>query len=161
MKKKTKASLITDSREKQAWDFYGDEDFDSVITEKLDAGDYSLKDPNNLIIIERKASIDEIYNNFSTTDEKERMYREAERLQAFKYKFLIIEDTLDNVLNPEMYYVNKKRLNKASPYMPPAVVINNFMRLMFHYNIHVIFAGKKGKQICKKLLLQAYNDRDS
>lgn len=160
MKKKVKATLIQDTREKTPWDFCGDEDFETVISTKLDAGDYSLQDPSNLIVIERKASIDEIYNNFATSEGKERIYKEAERLQAFQHKFLIIEDTLDNVFNPGMYYVNKKRLNKFSPYMPPAVVISNFIQFMLKHNIHVIFAGTKGKQFCKKLLLQAYNDRD-
>lgn len=161
MKKKTRATLIIDSREKTPWDFFGDEDFESVITEKVDAGDYTIKDPVNLITIERKGSIDEIYNNFSTTEQKERMYREAERLKSFKYRFIIVEQTLDSILNPDMYFVNKNKLNKFSPYMPPAVVINNFIKFMLEYGVFVIFAGNKGKQFCKKLLLQAYNDRDS
>ena len=39
--------------------------------------------------------------------------------------------------------------------MPPAVVMKNLMELMFEYDIQVIFAGTKAKNIAKGLLLKA------
>ncbi len=154
---KQRASILVDSREKRPWDFFGDDDFEQVITQKLDAGDYSLLEPSGLIIIERKASADELFLNFSKKSEKERFYREVERLKQYQYRFIVIEQTLEELMNSGSYYVNKRQ-RKFSPYMPPAVVLNTLIDLMINHNIHVIFASHKGQSITKKLLLGAFKN---
>lgn len=148
--------LKTDSRERRPFDFSGDPDFAGSITEKLDAGDYTIVGLENLISIERKASADELLNNFATKASRERLCREMERFQAIKYKFIVIEQDLADILNPMSYYINKSGRSKFAPGMPPAVVMKQLIEFMFEYGIHVIFAGPHAQNITKRLLLQAY-----
>lgn len=112
----------------------------------------------HIICIERKSSVDELYTNLFSRKNYERLCREMERFQNVKHRFIIIEEDLSRILDPNVYYVNKSGRNKRSPKMPPAVVINKLIEFMLNYDIHVIFAGNKGQSIAKKLLLRAYND---
>lgn len=152
--KKEKPVLIVDTREKTPWDFDDDEAFEEVVYRKLDAGDYSIQGLEDVIVIERKASVDELFNNF--TKNKERIYAEFERLKDHPFKVILIEESCDDVLNPSTYYVNRKRINKQSPKMPPAVVASNLTTLMLEHGAHIIFAGSKGCSMARGILLKAY-----
>jgi hypothetical protein len=74
-----------------------------------------------------------------------------------KYKFIIIEQDLEEVMSPHSYSVNKLKINKASAYMPPAIVMDHLIHFMVDYDVHVIFAGDKGKSIAKRILLMIYD----
>ncbi len=151
--KKTKATIIVDTREKTPWDFEGDDSFESVVYTKLDQGDYSLKGYEKIVSIERKANADELFINF--TQNKDRFIAEAERLMnEVKYRFIVIEQTLHEILNSDTYFINKSKRNKFAPNMPVVVVINNLLEMMIKYRIHIIFAGTKAKNISKGILLK-------
>lgn len=146
--------LIVDTREKTPYDFEGDDDFESIEHIKLDGGDYSLKGMEHLVVIERKANADELFNNF--TQNKDRIYAEFERLRGHKIKIMMIEQSCEDVMNPNSYYVNKKGLNKRDFKMPVAVVASNLTTLMVEYGVQVIFAGSKARSMTKSILLAAY-----
>lgn len=151
---KEKPILVIDTREKQPWDFEGDEAFAEVVYEKLDGGDYSIRGMEHLIVIERKATVDELFNNF--TKDKQRIFAEFERLQDHRFKIIVVEETCDDVMNPHRYYVNKKRINKQSPKMPVAVVTSNLTRLMLEHNAHIIFGGMRAQAMARGILLHAF-----
>lgn len=151
---KKKPTLIVDTREKQPWSFDGDEAFEDVVYEKLDAGDYSIAGMEHLITIERKATVDELFLNF--TKDKERIAAEFDRLSDHLFKFVIIEETCDDVMNPHKYYINKKKINKRSPKMPIAVVTSNLTKLMLENNVQVIFGGTRAQAMARGILLYAY-----
>lgn len=155
-KPRPKPILIVDSREKTPFDVSNDPDFGGSITKKLDAGDYSLEGLEHIICIERKAGGNELFQNFCDEDGRERVRREMERLQKVKYRFIVIEQDLIDILSPDCYYVNQKKINRRSPNMPCAVVAKELINIMFDYNVQVIFAGPKAFNITKKLLLNAY-----
>lgn len=146
--------LVIDTRERTPFDFDGEEDFESIVHEKLDAGDYSLRGLEHIIVIERKANADELFNNF--TQNKDRIFAEFDRLKNHKLKIMIIEQTCEEVFNPNSYYVNKKGLNKRDFKMPVAVVAANLTTLMVEHNVQVIFAGNKARSMTKNLLLAAW-----
>ena len=152
--KKKKPVLVIDTREKQPWEFDADDAFEDVVYRKLDAGDYSIEGMEDIIVIERKASVDELFSNF--TKNKERIYAEFDRMQDHKFKIILIEESCDDILNPSAYYVNRKKINKSSPMMPTAVVTSNLTILMLEYGAHVIFAGTRGKAMARGILLKAY-----
>lgn len=152
---KEKPIIIVDTREKAPWDFDGDEHFEKVIFEKLDAGDYSIRGLEKLVAIERKATADELFTNF--TKNKERIFAEFERMRDYKIKVLIVEETCERILNPQAYYINRHKINKASPSMPPAVVGSNLTLLMLEYGVHVIFAGDKAQSMARGILLRAFD----
>jgi len=147
-------TLVVDTREKIPFDYEGEEEFAAIIHEKLDSGDYSLKGLEDKIVIERKLNADELFNNF--TKGKERIFAEFERIRNHKVKILIIEQSCEDILNPQNYYINKRGLNKFDIKMPVAVVITNLNILMIEYGIQVVFAGTKARSMTKNLLLAAY-----
>lgn len=154
MQKNTKPVLLVDTRERLPYDFEGDDDFSEIKHCKIDAGDYSIEGLEHLIVIERKANADELYNNF--TQNKDRIYAEFERLRDHKIKIIMIEQSCEDICNPRNYYINKKGLNKASVNMPVAVVAANLNTLMLEYGVQVIFAGPKARSMTKNILLAAY-----
>ena len=150
----SKPTLIIDTKERELqWDFDGDNDFLDIKHYKMKTGDYTLEGYEHLITIERKASPDELFANFGDAKVKARLHREARRMVKMPHKFVIVECTLDEIASPASYYVNRAKRNRQSPFMPPAVVIQNLNSFMLDYDIHVIFAGLKGKSIAKKILL--------
>ena len=156
---KEKPVIIVDTREKIPWDWEGDNKFEDVIYEKLDVGDYSLRGLEDLVCIERKAHGDELYTNLTGKPKKnyiERFYREIERMKDHKLKFIIIEQSCEDVLNPQSYYINKKKINRGSPMMPVAVVMSNLTNLMVVHGIQVIFGGYKSQSVAKGILLKAF-----
>jgi ERCC4-type nuclease len=151
---KPKPKIIVDTREKTPWDWEADDAFEEVIHRKLDGGDYSIEGLEDIIVIERKASADELFLNFS--QQKKRITAEFERLADHKHKIIIVEETCEDVLNPERYYVNKKRINKRSPMMPVAVVAKGLNNLMLSYGASVIFGGMKAQSMARGILLAAW-----
>jgi ERCC4-type nuclease len=151
---KEKPTIIIDTREKAPWDFEGDDRFESVLYQKLHAGDYSIQGMEEIIIIERKATADELFTNF--TKNKERILAEFERSRGYKFRIMIIEETCEQILNPQAYYINRKHINKQSPSMPPAVVATNLTKLMLDYGVYVIFAGDKASSMARGILLHAF-----
>jgi ERCC4-type nuclease len=159
LKNKVLPTLIVDSREKKSWDFEGDEAFAAVKHHKLDGGDYSIEGLEDIIVIERKATVDELFGNFSK--DKARIRAEFERLRPVKFRFFIIEESFDNIMNPLKYYINKRKINKRHPKMPVAVVAAGLNDLMLNYGVHVLFGGNNAQALARSLLLKAfelYND---
>lgn len=154
MQKMPKPVLLVDTRERTPWDFEGDDEFSEIKHVKLDGGDYAIEGMQHLVVIERKANADELFNNF--TQNKERIFAEFERLKNHKMRVIVIEESCDDVFNPNNYYVNKKGLNKRDYKMPVAVVASNLTELMVNHNVHVIFGGHKARAIARGILLQAY-----
>lgn len=157
MAKKTKPSLIIDSREKQPWSFDGDDAFEEVIVRKLDAGDYSLVGLEDIVSIERKASADELLNNFMTN--KKRIYAEIDRMKDYRFKFIIIEQDLETLMDPKSYYINRlknRRKRPPSPRMPVAIVISNLTTLMLEHDVQIIFAGSRAQNMARGILLAVH-----
>lgn len=152
--KKQKPVLLIDSRERTPFNFDGDDDFAAVKHTKVDAGDYTIEGMETIITIERKASADELLNNFY--ENKDRILAEFDRMKDYKFKFIVVEQDLETVMNPQSYYINHSKKNRRSPMVPVAVVMENLTNIMLKHNVHVIFAGSKAAKITKCLLLRAY-----
>ncbi len=154
MKKKIKPKLLIDTREKTPFNFDGDSDFSAIEYCKIDAGDYTIDGLQGVVAVERKASADELLNNF--LENKQRIYAEFARMDGYKLKVIVIEQDLETIMTPNSYYINRAHKNKASPYMPPAVVLSNLIDLMLQHGVQIIFAGSKAANITKKILLRAH-----
>lgn len=152
-----KPVLIIDTREKLPWDFEGDDAFADIVYKKLDYGDYSIEGMEHLIAIERKKGGDELYGNFGKPKDKKRIYAEFARMKKCPMKFMVIEESCDEIMNHLLYYVNKKRINKYSPKMPVAVVASNLTRLMTEYDVNVVFGGPVAQAMARGILLHAFD----
>ena len=151
---KQKPVILVDSREKLPWDWEPDDAFESIEHCKLDAGDYSIKGLEHIIAIERKASVDELFINF--TRDKDRIKAEFERLKDHKFKVMMLEFSREDAMNPAKYYINKRGINKQHPKMPVAVVMEGLNRLLLEYGVHIIFGGSRAQAMTRGILLKAY-----
>jgi len=149
--RKPKPVIICDSREKKPWDYSRDPAFAAQEVAALKSGDYSIKGLEDVITVERKRDANELIGNFTT--DKDRLYREIDRLKEYKFAAIVIEQSLTQILNHENYYIAKRFKNKKAPV---AIVIQNLINIMVEHGIMVIFAGKKAKGITKGLLLAAH-----
>jgi len=81
------ATIIRDTREQHGFAFLGH----SVIDKKLNAGDYALDGDESGVVIERKASLAELYGNLSTQSKKARFYRELDLLTHCRSAIILCE----------------------------------------------------------------------
>lgn len=140
-----KPLVIRDTREKLGYRFTASKYFAGTVTEKLDAGDYSLKGLENYIVIERKETMDELCSNLGK--ERARFFRELERLKDIKHKFIIIEDYASSIFKPRFSH------------MSSSSILGSLSSIMLKYNVQIIFAGteKVAKEIVRKLLAKAWD----
>jgi ERCC4-type nuclease len=141
-------SVIIDTREKQPW-WHDDQETFYVKSQKLDTGDVTIEEISNILIIERKKSVNELYANF--TSERKRFYNEVERMKKFPLRFIIVEANWSDVINPFSYRTEKSRRVQAA-----AIVRSTLFNLMVVHGIHIIFAGNRAKYIAKHLLHKIY-----
>ena len=102
-------------------------------TEKLEVGDYSftLRDKRSNCIIERKNSLDELSQNF--TSGRERFKREFERLTANNKCHLLIEN---NSLDDIIYGNYRSEIHRNS-------FLASLLSFEYRYNINVHFISNK------------------
>lgn len=156
MSNKQPPVLLVDTREKHPFNFEGDEAFSEIKFQKLDVGDYSLEGFQDKICIERKKDVNELINNF--TANKDRLINEMERMASVSHKFMIIESELSEILTPAKYFLANKNIKSNLPAASlPAIVMKGLLDLIFKYNIHVIFAGFKARNITRGLLIKTHN----
>lgn len=136
-------TIICDTREKQPfWTEKSYKDFDTKI-QALEVGDYTIEGCEHLICIERKKGASELYNNF--TFGKKRIFAEFDKMDKIPHKYLVIEATYEEVMNPLSY----RFLKKAT--IAPQVVLGSLMALSLLHGVHVIYAGNSGRSYTKKI----------
>jgi len=130
--------VIKDTREKQGHGWWFDESsYCSGTTKaKLNIGDYTIKDMEHILCIERKESVTEFAGNCT----EKRFHKELDAMSTFQYKFLIFEFGWSDI---ERY--------PAGSGIPPAkwksirIKGNYMMRvissIMIEHGISVIAAG--------------------
>lgn len=130
------AKVIIDTREQKPW-FFADAE-----TKGLKTGDYSLEGYEDILSIERKGSTGEFAGNIVGP----RFDRELSRLNEYKYAFIILEFTSDNIMEyplgsgiPNRFHGKLKITGKF--------IMAKICEYMVRFpNIHIIFAGSQGKQ---------------
>jgi len=127
-----KFTIIRDTREKKGkgWNFKASANCNGVEIEKLDVGDYTLKELKNKLVIERK-TIGDLWNTLGRTDNYKRFLREWERAKNHRLKYLIIEGSLADI--DRGYRYSKVPVNNIHA---------KLISLQVKYNVHVIFAGR-------------------
>lgn len=124
--------IIIDTREKYYWTFAEHE----TRIQKLRTGDYTLVDCEDILCIERKMSLMELYGNLT----EDRFWDEMERMKEFPYKFIIVEADYSDILAIP-YSLGVKQDIMAKLKLSPQFVLKKIGELQVKYGIHVIFAG--------------------
>lgn len=134
--------VIKDTREQQGYFFGVYESCLGTIDEKLDTGDYTIKGLEDKICIERKASVEELAINLG--QKKHAFLNEIERMKGHEHKFLILEFSLDEMLD----FPNKSRIPQSQKDKYTVKISGKYMLKMLNefqlYNgVHVLFCGSK------------------
>ncbi len=146
-----KPFIIKDTREKElhGWEFKESDFLSGTKQEKLDTGDYSIENFESVFTIERKATTSEIANNIH----EERFKNELERLDNFKWPFLICEFTIADILTfPVNSGIPPRYWNKIK--VKPQYLLSVIHGYMVKYKTKFIFAGKHGQECALTLFKQ-------
>lgn len=127
-------TIIVDTREQTPWEF---ENY-TTANKKLDTGDYSIEGLQDIFAIERKRTVSEIANNVTEPRFKDFL----SRLEKFKHKFILLEFTLNNVMDypvgstvPKRMWHTLKITNKY--------ILKYLTEINIKYNIHTIYCGNR------------------
>lgn len=127
-------TIIVDTREQTPWEF---ENY-TTANKKLDTGDYSIEGLEDIFAIERKRTVSEIANNITESRFKDVL----DRLEKFKHKFILLEFTLNNVMDypvgstvPKRMWHTLKITNKY--------ILKYLTEINIKYNIHTIYCGNR------------------
>lgn len=140
--------IIQDSREQQPFHF---RDYETIVR-KLDTGDYSFEGGEHFISVDRKKSVSEIAQNFTT----QRFAKEVERLCLISHSYLLLEFSFNDILKyPFGSNIPKRRWRWLK--IKPPFLISCLAKLSLR-GIHIIYAGDKSnaQQICLSLLKGAH-----
>ena len=113
---------------------------------KLPTGDYTIQGFEKILTIERKQSTSEFSQNILEA----RFDRELVRLEAFKYPFIILEFTMDDILDyPKGSGIPirlwpKLRINSWK-------LLKTLMEYELKYKTKIILAGKNGKEVAASI----------
>lgn len=123
--------IIRDSRERKGWEF------DGMVVERMDVGDYTVRGFEREICIERKASANELSINLFSKDRK-RFYEELDRLAEFPCRAIIAEFPLVNIEQ----YPYRERLPmsiKRKIRVRPNSLLGAIQHIQDDYGIDVVF----------------------
>ena len=84
-----KYTVIKDTREQDGWFFSSNDKCAGMEIGTLHTGDYTMKGFEDVVCIERKASVSEIAMNLGR--KKKPFQEEMERMRDFQFSFLILE----------------------------------------------------------------------
>lgn len=133
-----KITVIRSGQErKNYWDFGPDEYCLGTLSAPIKTGDYTIKElPKDMFTIERKYSVGEIYYNLF----EKRFSNELDRMEPFKYKFIICQFQLRDVITfpinsgiPARYWDGLKSNSNF--------IMSSLMKIMTIRQIPIIFAG--------------------
>lgn len=137
-KHQNKFHVLRSGQEKKNFWHFGPDQYCSGTTQcPIETGDYMIKElPGKIFTIERKFSVGEIYNNLF----EKRFLKELERLQEFKYRFIICQFDAKDVLNfpynsgiPSIYWDGLKANGNF--------IMSKLAGITMKLNIPVIFGG--------------------
>lgn len=129
---------------------------EGMVVQKLETGDYTLVGFEDKLCIERKGQISELAINLG--QDKRRFMDEIGRMKTFPFKFLVLEFTLEDVMDfPEGSSIPKDKWDSV-------VITNKYMLKMLiefqmYDDIHVIFCGnRKNAKLVVNSILKRVNE---
>lgn len=157
--------IIRDTREKRPWEFFG---YDvEIIDQKLSCGDYTTPSLLGKCCIERKASTSEIHVNLCGTKEKERFYRELDKLKLLKASIIIcdfpesyIYEFPKNSGIPDKIWCNKTKKMIAS--LDAIKISGKYLRkLIADVNMHIPVVFCSSKDEAEKYAIRVFEEWES
>jgi len=140
MSKTPPFTVIIDTKEQKPLEFKNAEAtvLEGIERKKLDTGDYSIKGLEDIVCIERKATVAEIAKNVT----QDRFDRELKRMLEYKYRFLICEFSWSDVAR----YPNNLNLSaeaKKARRVKGPFVRSKICDYALDYNIQVLCCSSR------------------
>lgn len=162
MPNKEQPIIVVDSRESLPFKFIGE----NTITKKLDTGDYSLVGFECAIAIERKSGSDFLG---SISSDRDRFKDCLLRLQGLERAYIIVETTLDNLMEGIEIKRNSRGKEGIRPNVKQKVGIHpnslfgTVVSIMTRYNIPIIFSKnrKEAERFTLEILKKFYSIKRS
>ena len=137
-------TVIKDTREQDGYTF---ESFTGrytsckgMVVRKLDTGDYSLEGLEDKLCIERKGRISELAINLGK--DRRRFMDEIERMKSFPFKFLILEFSLQDLLDfPENSDIPEEKWSSVR--ITSRYMLKLLIELQMYHDVHIIFCENK------------------
>ena len=147
-------SVVRDTREGQGqgWFFSESSSCEGTLRYKLDTGDYSIVGLENVFTIERKGTTGEFAHNIVEA----RFDRELERLKEFKYAFVILEFTYQDILDfPKNSGIPEKKWKYLK--IRPKFILKRLLEFRLKYpTIHFLLTGDEGKRVATQIIKVVY-----
>jgi hypothetical protein len=183
-------TVIKDTREQDGWFFTPYDRCEGMEVDTLHTGDYTLKGFEDVVCVERKASVSEIATNLGK--KKKAFYNEMERMRDFNFRYLLLEFSALDVIDYPLSLLNEEDRELYELYKAGEVddygeaielpdfkrfkiveqtkisgkyLIKSLMELSIRYDINVMFCGNKNGAflICNSLfkrLNELFHKRD-
>ena len=171
-------TVIKDTREQDGWFFTPYDRCEGMEVDTLHTGDYTLKGFEDIVCVERKASVSEIATNLGK--KKKAFYNEMERMRDFNFRYLLLEFSALDVIDYPLSLLNEEDRELYELYKAGEVddygeaielpdfkrfkiveqtkisgkyLIKSLMELSIKYDINVMFCGNKNGAflICNSL----------
>lgn len=136
--------ILKDTREKQGYFFGAYQSCLGTIDKKLDTGDYTIEGLEDKICIERKASVEELAINLG--QKKYAFMNEISRMKTFEHKFLILEFSLEELLdfpNNKNSIIPQKQKEKYQVKITGKYMLKMLNEFQLYNDVHVLFCGDK------------------
>lgn len=146
-----KFDILIDTHEIKPFEFAADAEVDEIISRHIETGDYTIDGFEDMLCIERKASVSEIANNIG----EKRFARQIERMEKIPYRYIVCEFTFEDVVQfPKGSTIPKykwKHLRINSKF-----IVKKLSEYENVYGIEIIYAGNRAA--AKEITLQLMKD---
>lgn len=152
--------IIQDTREKMPWNFESFAECEGQVREYVDAGDYVIQGNEQLITIDRKKSVTELANNLGIR--MERFRNEMERMQAYKYRYVVCEFPYEKLLMfPKGAGLPKTVLRKIR--VKGKFLAKRVQQLSEEFNVEFVFCDNRedAQQKAIELFKEAINSEQT
>lgn len=134
--------VIRDTREQKGWTFAKRERCLGTVDGALKTGDYTLRDYESVVAVERKATPSELAGNVFEA----RFLRELERLDSFEEPHVICEFNLDELIDyprgSDVPHAKRKLVRVRGP-----LLLKRVVELQRQFKARWHFAGGRGREL--------------
>lgn len=167
-----KYTVIKDTREQDGWFFSEYDRCEGMEVGTLHTGDYTLKGFEDVVCVERKASVSEIATNLGK--KKKAFYNEMERMKDFHFRYMLLEFSASDVIDYPLSLLSDEEQKLYESHKAGEVsrlpdfkrfkiveqtritgkyLVKSLMEISIRYDINVIFCDNKNNAflICNSI----------
>lgn len=145
-------TVLRDTREQTGWVFKASADCAGTEVTTLKTGDYTLKDYENILCVERKGCIAEFANNL--VKEYARFCRELDRMQTdHEHCFILLEFTMDDLLDYPRSADLPPRV-KRRIVVTGSLLLKRLLEIELSYKVKILFCGNRGQKVLTAIFKQ-------